>query len=1128
MAKPTKETEEEPRGDLPPRPPDEVAPPDPNARKAFESREDYRGFKMPRGMSLPQRRAWKKSIDEREGFAAKTSRELPRASEFLRETVGGLKKSTKEMGKEAFKEVEGLRELGATVGPAVKEVAEDIVLAKPRAKAYLYSEPEKAKEFGRAVLSGDRPAIRKLSEEASKSAIEPFATGGEAILGGLAAEEGKYGEATMYGGMLLLPGVLSKLGPKMSKGWLKSAAEAGEEIPDEAAKKMNDLAKRVEAGEVTDDMQIRREIAMIEDAHALDYAKSRPVEDPMQQGRSRPRADVDPEGAREFDREPPGYMGMSRPNQPMSRFSEGHARFIDELRTDMTEDTNFGELSSRFYNDLESIDKREDLLRSTGKDALGRQLDDVQITNEYEKLSKERQALANEYYVAKAEREAELRFEGSYVPPGSKTTLAGEPVGPPRGGGGSVKDQADEMQRELDSLSYAGQMESEGRIYMDEDLGEHFANRYSDEVHAEVARRIKAGDKYGAETFYEMADPDDYLPSGGGTPRGTPGGGADLPPGMERIDPPEGITGTEDFEYFRDETGKVYSRPVDFESNRKFLADIAEIEKKLGELDDRYLENYNERQTLSGAELRANIAEQDELRTQKMKLRRQLEELAPNRKKQFTYGTSEAAQRAKMANRGLNPQGEPLTGVKKDLLDMLGADRRKAQREAFTTMSDREILENIDDLRNTFQGAYREPGNRADLALKKIDRIESLYAGDGFKEVLGGGGRVPEFTEDTGIDQYKELVMSFADEGRPFSFTEVYKDPSQPFDLDLYKAVDELIAEGRISGPTTDLKLDRFGRVLNHDTMIYTKAPGGGGRSVDERLAAEGIPVRMPGRTGPRDPEFEMRREISTRDAFYDDQESGGKLFRIGDRYIEAADVDNAIRLASNDDGLEHYIRVPGLDAYDDDSVRRLITEASPEESAKYFEMKRVNPRGDESGFSQPRPVWHRKIIEFRQEVADLPDSRFKDVLLEDIDEVIDLPDDFFDQPGIGTREESLSNLMELYEMQKKQGFPAIKNPVADEDIPTPSFEALQQKLGRRSDPNEPKFGDPNELEMLKEAYRRAAGTKQQMDIARDRVRGSRSPTAQGAPASFPGPEPEGTSRAVRRSPRRERPKKKE
>jgi len=41
---------------------------------------------------------------------------------------------------------------------------------------------------------------------------------------------------------------------------------------------------------------------------------------------------------------------------------------------------------------------------------------------------------------------------------------------------------------------------------------------------------------------------------------GEHGSGAGIPPGMERIDPPEGIPGTEKYEYFRDKTGKVYSR----------------------------------------------------------------------------------------------------------------------------------------------------------------------------------------------------------------------------------------------------------------------------------------------------------------------------------------------------------------------------------------------------------------------------------------------------------------------------------------------------------------------------------------------------------------------------------------
>ena len=379
----------------------------PVEQSEFESREDYRGYKVPKGMSLPQRRKWKQAIDERENFRSKAARQLPRQVEdYIKEPLKDFGRSAKEVGK------------------GVGEFAVDAALTVPRAKAAMYTDPEGSKEFMGAVASGDREARKKLATKASESMIEPAATMADAALTKYSAEEGKYGEAALYGASVLLPFV--------SVGWLKAAMKAGE-VPPEAAKKIADLEKRYEAGDVTDEMQIRRELAGIEAAHMVEYAKSRPIEDPLQKGGPEPGF-LNPDARYDYDREPPGYMGMSRSNQPMSRFSEGHERFIDELRTDMAEDTNFGELSGRFYNDLESIDKREDLLRSTGKDARGRQLDDIEISNEYEKLSKERQSLADEYYVAKAEREAALRVEGSYVPPGAKTSLAGEPVGPPGGG----------------------------------------------------------------------------------------------------------------------------------------------------------------------------------------------------------------------------------------------------------------------------------------------------------------------------------------------------------------------------------------------------------------------------------------------------------------------------------------------------------------------------------------------------------------------------------------------------------------------------------------------------------------------------------------------------------------------
>ena len=359
------------RSDLPGKPDDEIAAPDPDARKEFESREKYRGFKMPRGMSLPQRRAWRKSIDERMDPEAKKQRKAEVGDEgsFWR----GVGESGKEAVKEMFKEAEVLPELGKTVGGALIDAATVV----PRTKAAIQSDPKGSLEFVGKAFSGDREAGKKLATKASEGIAEPFATMGDVALAKYAAEEGDYGTAALYGGLILVPSVVQTLGKSMSKGWLKSAAEAGEEIPDEAAKKMNDLAKRVDEGKVTDDMQIRRELAAIEDAHKAEYMQSKPL----------------------------GGGGAAR----------------------------------------------------------------------------------------------------------------------------SIKDQADEMQSELERMSYAGQMESEGRLFSDaDDLVEDFARKYPEDVYAEVARRIKAGDTRGSETFYEIADPDDYLPSSGGKPPGGGGGVAEF------------------------------------------------------------------------------------------------------------------------------------------------------------------------------------------------------------------------------------------------------------------------------------------------------------------------------------------------------------------------------------------------------------------------------------------------------------------------------------------------------------------------------------------------------------------------------------------------------------------------
>lgn len=283
----------EPRSDLPPRPDEEIAAPDPDARKEFDSRQNYKGYKIPRTnprtgnpMSLPERRAYKKAIDEREVLF----RRDPPKDAYGREVIGkprdptALQRKAKRYSEQVigptFEDLkQTATELPGKIGRGAKAVGEGLIDAAtvvPRTKAAIAADPEGAKQFASNVMSGDREAIRSMATEASGGIVEPLATVGDAVLGVMAAQEGKPLEAAGYAGLILVPGVVQTLGKSMSKGWLKSAAEAGKEIPDEAARKLNDLAKRVDEGKVTDDMQIRREIAMVEDAHRLEYMQSVP------------------------------------------------------------------------------------------------------------------------------------------------------------------------------------------------------------------------------------------------------------------------------------------------------------------------------------------------------------------------------------------------------------------------------------------------------------------------------------------------------------------------------------------------------------------------------------------------------------------------------------------------------------------------------------------------------------------------------------------------------------------------------------------------------------------------------------------------------------------------------------
>jgi len=257
-----------------------------DAKRKAQGQTDFMGFRVPKGMDDDARKAWEAAIREREVLF----RRDPPVDEFGREYIETARNPTALQRKvQRYSEqvvgptFEDLKqtatELPGKIGRGAKAVGEAVIDAAtvvPRTKAAIAADPEGATQFASNVMSGDREAIRSMATEASGGIVEPLATMGDAVLGGMAAQEGKPLEAAGYAGLILVPGVVQTLGKSMSKGWLKSAAEAGEKIPGGAAKKLDDLAKRVDAGQITDDMQVRREIARVEDAHKAEYMQSKP------------------------------------------------------------------------------------------------------------------------------------------------------------------------------------------------------------------------------------------------------------------------------------------------------------------------------------------------------------------------------------------------------------------------------------------------------------------------------------------------------------------------------------------------------------------------------------------------------------------------------------------------------------------------------------------------------------------------------------------------------------------------------------------------------------------------------------------------------------------------------------
>ena len=498
-----------------------VAPPDPNAGKAYRGREKYKSgdttFRMPPGLSIPQRREWKKSIDDREETTNKSAASRTRSN--IRDTAKG-------MGKSAQGFVEPFEEGRQWINRAARD-------------------PEVALEAGdfiRRVGSGDRESRKQLAEGASMAMVEPAATLGDVAMTKYAAEEGKYGEAALYGASVLLPWV--------SAGWLKRAMRAGE-IPPEAAKKVAELEERYKAGDVTDEMQIRRELAGIEDAHVSEYNESLAESDsdfwdqgPEFGASGKALTDVDNtlrqpgESMADYKRRLPHL----HPETPVSGQVGGNTLTAEQIEAglkDYADDmakvedmrptpgtATFDLEQERFYEVLSDIaDKyHPDIGYYHGKGGAG----SLEFIEDYD---------LNLPQPTEAELRAMREGTGQYggdKPPGGGSGMAefeAKPGTAPStwkkgGGGANIKAQADEIQKELEGYSYTGRYESGAYLEPDSDeyeemLLERLSERLrkNPEVAAELRRRAIANKHHQdwEEPFDKIGgfDPNEYpLPKG--------------------------------------------------------------------------------------------------------------------------------------------------------------------------------------------------------------------------------------------------------------------------------------------------------------------------------------------------------------------------------------------------------------------------------------------------------------------------------------------------------------------------------------------------------------------------------------------------------------------------------------
>lgn len=545
-------------------PPPNVAPPLPPEAEGYDPVVDpprpvYKGFKAPPGMTADQRQRWQQSVDTR--LSGKEDRALERGKQDTEDLLRGIgaqagkvygdldEMATKALqypvkfARDPMGESEKLSgtaiEMGkglAQTAAAPLELSADITAGRTTPRAVEKQASDMAKRYARALSSGDIEETNKaIAELSAASSLADPTPASELVYAGSQFIDGNVadGMASLLA-IVALGGAgaysIQEAKKALKKGMTDKGVDAAsaEKVADKAVEKAWLMRREgyesplsaEEARRKADTMSFAQQEAdaaygqqMTEAKAARQAELDRLEAEALAQFKAREAAKVADEQAKVA-----AAKAEEKAQVDKQRYAEKQRELEAQRKAEAEDVSDEPTVSEPFVEDTSDMPTSPTALTQTKTRRAEAQANRL----------KQRQSAIRRGLIERRK----LDWQNRTKQPTPATAAKPEPEAPkaeapkaekPPGSGRSVKDQADEMQSELERMSYAGQMESEGMLFSDaDDLVEDFARKYPKDVYAEVARRIKAGDTRGSETFYEIADPDDYLPSGGKPPGGKP------------------------------------------------------------------------------------------------------------------------------------------------------------------------------------------------------------------------------------------------------------------------------------------------------------------------------------------------------------------------------------------------------------------------------------------------------------------------------------------------------------------------------------------------------------------------------------------------------------------------------